>query len=129
MLNQCLLAVLVTVHVALGYQTFQDNVPNGANVPNPCGDGNWDGVGHLLQGGTGTLNPFGEDFRSNNFEWSVSLCLKDSDGDGRTNGQELGDPDCDWLKAHPIDLDAATGHPGICEPLNDPVCASSTFTC
>ena len=24
------------------------------------------------------------------------MCEKDSDGDGWTNGQELGDPDCTW---------------------------------
>ena len=26
--------------------------------------------------------------------WSAELCNADSDEDGRTNGEELGDPDC-----------------------------------
>ena len=28
--------------------------------------------------------------------WSAELCNADSDEDGRTNGEELGDPDCQW---------------------------------
>ena len=28
--------------------------------------------------------------------WDATLCGKDSDGDGQTNGQELGDPNCIW---------------------------------
>ena len=41
------------------------------------------------------------------------MCGLDSDGDGRTNGQELGDPDCTWkpgvtsLRSHDL------SHPGL----------------
>ena len=28
--------------------------------------------------------------------WDSCLCHYDSDGDGMTNGEELGDPDCVW---------------------------------
>jgi hypothetical protein len=31
--------------------------------------------------------------------WTAALCQKDSDGDGLTNGQELGDPCCTWVEA------------------------------
>lgn len=47
-------------------------------------------------------NPFGLDFASFNFEWTLDLCQLDSDGDGRSNGVELGDPDCVWNKVTPL---------------------------
>lgn len=42
------------------------------------------------------LNPFGAAFVSSGFRWTAELCSADSDGDGRTNGEELGDPCCTW---------------------------------
>lgn len=37
--------------------------------------------------------------------------MKDSDGDGRTNGEELGDPGCKWnVGDKPADV--ARGQPG-----------------
>ena len=38
------------------------------------------------------LNPFGQAFQANNHLWNAALAVKDSDGDGFSNGQELGDP-------------------------------------
>ncbi|KAK3099429.1 hypothetical protein FSP39_004175 [Pinctada imbricata] len=53
----------------------------------------------------------------------VELCQLDSDGDGRTNGQELGDPDCLWSPGNDSVLSYSNvTHPAICEPLNDTVC-------
>ena len=40
-------------------------------------------------------------FKANKFEWTEDLCKQDSDKDGRTNGEELGDPDCTWSKGKP----------------------------
>ena len=40
------------------------------------------------------LNAFGVDFMLAGYEWTAELCLKDSDGDGLTNGEGLGDPCC-----------------------------------
>ena len=45
-----------------------------------------------------SLNEFGLDFQRYGLEWSIDMCLADSDGDGRSNGEELGDPDCSWEK-------------------------------
>jgi hypothetical protein len=42
------------------------------------------------------LNPFGVAFQEASFVWTKFLCHADSDGDGLTNGQELGDPCCLW---------------------------------
>ena len=55
--------------------------------------------------------------------WSESLCRKDSDGDGRTNGEELCDPECKWTfqpgnseqpKCHDSSLPT---HPGLLHSL------------
>ena len=38
--------------------------------------------------------------------------LADSDGDGRTNREELGDVGCRWTENNNAHLSAAVGHPG-----------------
>lgn len=53
-------------------------------------------------GGGSSLNPFGEQVASiglvtGNVDWSA-LWDKDADGDGFTNGQELGDPNGLWVE-------------------------------
>jgi dopamine beta-monooxygenase len=41
------------------------------------------------------------------------LCETDSDRDGRTNGEELGDPNCVWKMTDTVKPQLkATGHPG-----------------
>lgn len=59
---------------------------------------------HVNPGGGGTLTPFGRDInnnyltqpgRSGQVVWNAMLAMLDSDGDGVSNGQELGDPDGD----------------------------------
>ena len=47
---------------------------------------------------TADLTSFGRDYKANGFMWNASLAKKDSDGDGKTNGQELGDPAGVWTK-------------------------------
>lgn len=42
------------------------------------------------------LNSFGAALKRNNYVWDKVLCEEDSDGDGLTNGEELGDPCCLW---------------------------------
>ncbi|EFC40979.1 predicted protein [Naegleria gruberi] len=49
----------------------------------------------------GNLTSFGRDFMNNNYAWNTDLCMKDSDGDGLTNGDELGDPCCSWYYGGP----------------------------
>lgn len=44
------------------FTSFKSQIPNGDAVPNTCAqnDGDlWDGVGHLIVGGTGDRNVFG----------------------------------------------------------------------
>ena len=101
---------------------FRERIPNGFTVPNPGPQGGiWAGVGHLATGGGGPRNPFGIDFRDAGFQWTVALCQKDSDGDGRSNGVELGDPDCVWIEGEEPAMPASS-HPGIVdEPISNEV--------
>jgi hypothetical protein len=90
---------------------YADQIPNGHSVPNGSG-GIWVSVGHVKERGGGPRNPFGNDFGAHDHVWTDELCRTDSDGDGRTNGAELGDPDCVWVMgADPTE--PARSHPGI----------------
>ncbi|XP_063442573.1 uncharacterized protein LOC134722871, partial [Mytilus trossulus] len=115
------------------YPSFQNNIPNGNNVDHPCQPNvKWQGVGHLEKEGGGPRNPFGLDFAANNMVWDTTLCQMDSDGDGMTNGYELGDPNCVWVAGQGITPERAIDitHPGICDPFNAPQCyqANNNFT-
>jgi hypothetical protein len=44
--------------------------------------------------GTGALSAFGQAWRKTSFVWTKDFCKQDSDGDGQSNGLELGDPCC-----------------------------------
>ena len=54
------------------------------------------------------LNPFGKDYMDNKSMWDAILADKDSDGDGKTNGWELGDAEGIWKKG---DEDPDPGRP------------------
>ena len=75
---------------------------------------------HLDMNGTG-LTPFGEDVKpllngaadaGGTFDWTKALCQTDSDGDGQTNGQELGDPCCTWVAGAAEPRATAISNPG-----------------
>lgn len=75
-------------------------------------------------GGGSPRNPFGRDVEATlsagDVDWPA-VCPLDSDGDGSSNGEELGDPDCGWtpsdgrLTAISLPGDA-TSFPGSPEP-------------
>lgn len=116
--------------VVLGFSTYKAKIPNGNNVINPCDGSPWPGVGHRNHSGGGARNQFGLDFADEFYTWTNDLCQKDSDGDGITNGFELGDANCDWTASDPnANLDAVRGHPGVCEPLDSDRCRNSWFSC
>ncbi|VDP84394.1 unnamed protein product [Echinostoma caproni] len=52
----------------------------------------------------------------------TQLCRLDSDGDGLTNGQELGDPNCEWTKGQTPSRTTNLSHPGVCTPVNSLRC-------
>ncbi|XP_048777994.1 temptin-like [Ostrea edulis] len=108
---------------------YRGMFPNGYNVPNPCANDLWQAVGHMdPYHHTMEKNQFGKDFAAAGHTWTHALCMKDSDGDGRTNGEELGDPGCKWnVGDKPADV--ARGQPGICEPVGSHACRGQNFTC
>lgn len=89
-----------------GYSSDIGKIPNGRNIPCPsgatgCQSGMCLGSGHQNSdgtqacGGSPMTNQFGSDISSVGRDWS-QLCRMDSDKDGKTNGDELGDPCCIW---------------------------------
>ena len=113
-------------HVS-GFVTFTGFVPNMLNVEV---DGTPVlGLGHNFNLPAVTnveteANPFGKDFIAAFLDFGVEeawqlVCNLDSDGDGRTNGEELCDPDCEFIPAgdDAVDPECLNGavltHPGI----------------
>ena len=128
----CWIALLF-VATAAALPQYRDNIPNGAQAlaslrspltPSPghsvpCPPGAFgclfnicNGVGHNSCTGGGPLNAFGTAFEAAGYAWTPALCAADSDGDGLSNGLELGDPCCVWVKgATPAGV--ALSHPGF----------------
>ncbi|KAK7088602.1 MOXD1 homolog 1-like [Littorina saxatilis] len=122
------ICILLCVTVAQGYRMFADRIPNGQQVPHPCKPNVlWHGVGHFNVDGGGFRNPFGMDFDRAGRQWTEALCRNDSDGDGRTNGQELGDPDCVWKVGQIPHSTHSLSHPGICDPMDSPRCQDKKY--
>ena len=146
-LSRLLTPALLTTGV-LAFPSYRLRLPNGKRVPCPegvngCTSGDvlegqpesvCFGLGHnSCQGGTLPLNPFGKDFEEAGSEWTVALCEKDSDGDGQTNGEEMGDPCCKWVagdRPSPYMSRFVPSHPGFSshkqqEGYAKPSCESS----
>lgn len=74
---------------------FVSELPNGTRI---------DGRGcincHLDADGGGITNDFAWDHVKNGNSFAA-ICDIDSDQDGQSNGQELGDPDCVWVGGAP----------------------------
>lgn len=83
-------ASLMLATPVFGYEKFVSRIPNGDQVSGVAA------LGHMDPAGGGPRNDFGSDFDDMGKTWNEELCQADSDGDGQTNGQELGDPCCKW---------------------------------
>jgi hypothetical protein len=83
-------AVLVFIYVTavptFGYWGYEDRVPNGA--VHSCNTCHYAGA-------------FLDDFHAAGDQWTAALAALDSDGDGTTNGFELGDPYGVWSVGRP----------------------------
>jgi hypothetical protein len=103
----CLLLLCAAAHPPL-----RNLIPNGHAVYR--NGALWPAVGHDIISGGPVLNPFGAAFFANGFRWNASFCGADSDGDGFTNGQELGDPECQWTVGASVPVSwRAASHPGF----------------
>lgn len=102
---------------------YQDSIPNGRNVRGvPGGPAAWHGVGHIAPSPTHhptyilggfPRNEFGHDFAAAGHRWTAWLCRHDSDGDGLSNGEELGDPACVWRPGDEPRYGSNITHPGL----------------
>jgi hypothetical protein len=108
-----LLIVGVTISVAAASEVYQTLIPNGARVQR--NGVAWPGVGHIATNGDGDRNAFGLAFAAATYTWSTQLCQADSDGDGFTNGQELGDPNCVWRVGTTPSRTTEISHPGFAD--------------
>lgn len=85
-----------------------------ARVPNANSIAGVQALGHRNAAGGGALNPFGTAFEAQGAQWTTALCQADSDGDGATNGEELGDPCCRWAFGGQLQRTGAqVSHPGV----------------
>jgi len=83
-------------------------------LPNSMRVTHYPAIGHVNERGAGEVNKFGMDFKAAGYEWTKDLCEKDSDGDGETNGMELGDPCCIWYEGGGLPSRSwGLGHPGV----------------
>ena len=71
---------------AQAYSSYMSRIPNTPNSCNTC---------HSYGGGS-PRNAFGLAFDSNGLVWTDALANADSDSDGQSNGEELGDPCGIW---------------------------------
>lgn len=88
-LAKLLLAPVGLAAVADAYYSYIALNPNGNMTA-------VEAIGHVNPNGGGARNQYGVDFATAGHEWNKQLCQMDSDGDGQTNGFELGDPCCTW---------------------------------
>ncbi len=111
------LALLVGVQNTFALSSFRSRVPNGnLNSCDTC---------HDLAAGPPALNPFGTAFLGAGTSWTPALATVDSDGDGFTNGQELGDPAGTWTPGSPNPTGNIT-NPG--DPTSHPTATAPAIT-
>ncbi|KAE9045821.1 hypothetical protein PR003_g2188 [Phytophthora rubi] len=84
-----------------------------ARIPNGNGVSGVHALGHVNPSGGGATNAFGSAFEAAGHQWTAGLCQEDSDGDGATNGEELGDPCCSWTPSAGSSSTLSPTHPGV----------------
>ena len=129
-----LLGMMLAAQSVLATSSYVSQIPNGATFS--CANC------HINPAGGGTRNGFGTAFANNSHVWNATLATPDSDGDGYSNGVELGDPSGAWRpgQANPAGTvynpGDATSHPGATvaapaittQPASQTVNAGATVT-
>jgi hypothetical protein len=108
-----MIRLLASLSLMVSTYAFQQDL---AKLPN----GNTYGItlGHP-GGATKKATPFASSFYSAGQKWSKTFCQADTDGDGQSNGLEMGDPCCLW---------SVGKSPMITTTLSDPNSAASKTT-
>ncbi len=101
------LAASSSLPLASAHGSYRSNLPNGYLVSQSA-------YGHSSQSspGNGNVNEFGSNLNSQSLTWTRWLCTRDSDGDGFTNGFEMGDPCCVWSRGNSPAYTSDIGNPG-----------------
>lgn len=111
-----ILCMTLLVLLVSGREQFVARVPNGDAASRPDSGIDCPHLGHQGCEHGSARNPFGRDFQYiGQFRWTKALCERDSDGDGLSNGEELGDPCCLWSednKDPPGFRTTGLSHPG-----------------
>lgn len=124
------LLALLSIPFVHARPNFPDRLPNGRASRDPASGLTCLFLGHNNCVPGAPRNQFGLDFAAANRLWTKELCEKDSDGDGLTNGQELGDPCCTWTPttagratlcrtqlSHPGDASSTNSAPTTCPAM------------
>jgi len=117
MLGMALGLVTLASSPAFALAGYVAQIPN-APAPGQCN------TCHTSGGGT-PRNLFGQDVEANLTGSTVSwaaICGLDSDGDGETNGAELGDPCCVWTRSDGVLSGATTSLPADPSSTSGNVC-------
>lgn len=91
---------------SLGFGRFQYMMPNGIYVVRNGVP--WPAVGHTTPDRDEGTNVYGLAWTAN---WA-EVCHQDPDGDGQTNGLEMGDPECVWKPGATPARTTDISHPG-----------------
>ncbi|GLD92828.1 hypothetical protein PINS_up001407 [Pythium insidiosum] len=100
-----LVAFAMSLGVVAARQDFSALVPNGAAFEDRP-------IGYVSTADDSPLDSFGKALEAAGRAWTLSLCKGDADGDGQTNGVELGDPCCLWTGKAPPMGTAKVSNPG-----------------
>lgn len=109
---------------------FRDILPNGKAADSPSSGISCKHLGHMGCVAGAERNQFGKDFKAAGLKWTKDLCKRDSDGDGISNGREMGDPCCMWSPSNrnpPGFRVTNLSHPGNSDEtgsINAPGCPS-----
>ncbi|XP_065180660.1 temptin-like isoform X1 [Sycon ciliatum] len=140
MWSSVIVLALALLPATLAFPRFVPNIPNlgvvggtPSLVPSPSGVAGvvCQSIGHVAScdgAPSGDGNVFGMAFLAGGSSWAA-VCSMDSDGDGLTNGMELGDPDCTFPAGQTPARTTALSHPGFaCSTTANPFCLPSVTT-
>jgi hypothetical protein len=113
-------------------RSYMRLIHNAGNVPGSTT------VGHGPSPNGGNVDAFGNDLANNGYTWAgvcrLTACqpaslpaCQDCDGDGRSHGQELNDPDCVWSQGQASPPSTGITNPGVRNVISaSPTTASPT---
>ena len=109
--------ILIKVENVIAFKQYKRSLPNGGKtIGGAVAFGNMDN-----HNGGGPRNQIGIDFKANEKTWTKAFCKLDSDMDGKSNGEELGDPNCVWKQGEVPEITDINmlSNPGLADVVPD----------